>query len=60
MLEHLDPQHELVAYVKKEHAIGNEACLDGVGHETKAVHQVLSQILGPGIDRLSGEILNEG
>jgi hypothetical protein len=60
MLEHLDPQHELVAYVKKEHAIGDEACLNGVGHETKAVNQVFSQILGPGIDCLSGEILDEG
>ena len=60
MLEHLDPQHELVANVKKEHAIGDEACLDSVSHEAKAVHQVLSQILGPGIDSLSCEVLDEG
>jgi hypothetical protein len=48
-----------VAYVKKEHAIGDEACLNGVGHETKAVHQVLSKVLGPGIDGLSAEVLDE-
>jgi hypothetical protein len=60
MLEHLDPQHELVAYVKKEHAIGDKACLDCVGHKTKAVYQVFSKILWPRIDRLSGEVLDEG
>ena len=60
MLEHLDPQHELVADVKKEHAIRDETCLDSVDQETKAVHQILSQVLGPGIYVLSGEVFNEG